>query len=79
MFAIGTVVRNLYANKEGVGYLYFSDSLSLVRIVLQIQPDEIYNLGAQCHVAVSFESPKYTADTVGIGALHILEAIHSSK
>ncbi len=52
-----------------------SDSLALVRIIQQIQPDEIYNLGAQSHVAVSFESPEYTADTVGIGALRILEAI----
>jgi GDPmannose 4,6-dehydratase len=52
-----------------------SDSLSLVRIIQKIQPDEIYNLGAQSHVAVSFESPEYTADTVGVGALRILEAI----
>jgi len=52
-----------------------SDSLSLVGIVKRIQPDEIYNLGAQSHVAVSFETPEYTADTVGIGALRILEAI----
>ena len=55
-----------------------SDSLALVRIIQQIQPDEIYNLGAQSHVAVSFESPEYTADTVGIGALRILEAIRIS-
>jgi GDPmannose 4,6-dehydratase len=55
-----------------------SDSISLVRIIQQIQPDEIYNLGAQSHVAVSFESPEYTADTVGIGALRILEAIRIS-
>jgi GDPmannose 4,6-dehydratase len=52
-----------------------SDSMSLVRIIEDIKPDEIYNLGAQSHVAVSFESPEYTADTVGIGALRILEAI----
>jgi GDPmannose 4,6-dehydratase len=52
-----------------------SDSMSLVRIIQQIQPDEIYNLGSQSHVAVSFESPEYTADTVGLGALRILEAI----
>jgi len=52
-----------------------SDSMSLVRIIQQIQPDEIYNLGAQSHVAVSFETPEYTADTVGLGALRILEAI----
>ena len=52
-----------------------SDSLSLVRIIQEIIPDEIYNLGAQSHVAVSFETPEYTADTVGLGALRILDAI----
>ena len=52
-----------------------SDSTNLIRIIQEIQPDEIYNLGAQSHVAVSFESPEYTADTVGLGALRILEAI----
>jgi len=55
-----------------------SDSMSLLRIIQQIQPDEIYNLGAQSHVAVSFETPEYTADTVGLGALRILEAIRIS-
>ena len=55
-----------------------SDSMSIVRIIRQIHPDEIYNLGAQSHVAVSFESPEYTADTVGLGALRILEAIRIS-
>jgi len=55
-----------------------SDSMSLVRIIQQIKPDEIYNLGAQSHVAVSFESPEYTADTVGLGALRILDAIRIS-
>tara|TARA_B100000989_G_scaffold298883_1_gene290742 strand:- start:30767 stop:31699 length:933 start_codon:yes stop_codon:yes gene_type:complete len=52
-----------------------TDSTNLIRIIQQIQPDEIYNLGAQSHVAVSFESPIYTADSVGIGTLRILEAI----
>jgi len=52
-----------------------SDSMSLVRIIQQVQPNEIYNLGAQSHVAVSFETPEYTADTVGLGALRILDAI----
>jgi len=55
-----------------------TDSMNLVRIIQQIQPDEIYNLAAQSHVAVSFESPEYTADTVGIGALRILDAIRIS-
>ena len=52
-----------------------ADSMNLVRIIKDIKPDEIYNLGAQSHVAVSFESPEYTADTVGLGALRILDAI----
>jgi len=55
-----------------------TDSMNLVRIIQQVQPDEIYNLGAQSHVAVSFECPEYTADTVGMGALRILEAIRIS-
>jgi len=52
-----------------------SDTSNLVRIIQETQPDEIYNLGAQSHVAVSFESPEYTADVDGMGALRILEAI----
>ena len=52
-----------------------TDSMNLVRIIQETRPDEIYNLGAQSHVAVSFESPEYTADAVGMGALRILEAI----
>ena len=51
------------------------DTSNLIRIVQEIQPDEIYNLGAQSHVAVSFESPEYTADVDGIGTLRLLEAI----
>jgi len=52
-----------------------TDSSSLIRIIQQVQPDEIYNLAAQSHVAVSFEEPEYTADSDGIGTLRILEAI----
>ena len=52
-----------------------SDSTNLIRIVQETQPDEIYNLGAQSHVAVSFESPEYTADVDGLGTLRLLEAI----
>jgi GDPmannose 4,6-dehydratase len=52
-----------------------TDSTNLVRIVQQVQPDEIYNLAAQSHVAVSFEEPEYTANADGIGALRLLEAI----
>ena len=52
-----------------------SDAIGLANIIQKIQPDEIYNLGAQSHVSVSFESPEYTADIVGIGTLRILESI----
>jgi GDPmannose 4,6-dehydratase len=59
-------------------YLHYgdlTDSTNLIRLVQQTQPDEIYNLGAQSHVAVSFESPEYTADVDALGALRLLEAI----
>jgi GDPmannose 4,6-dehydratase len=52
-----------------------SDTSNLTRIIQQIQPDEIYNLGAQSHVAVSFEAPEYTADVDALGTLRLLEAI----
>jgi len=52
-----------------------SDTSNLIRIVQETQPDEIYNLGAQSHVAVSFESPEYTVDVDGLGTLRLLEAI----
>ncbi|WP_070399773.1 GDP-mannose 4,6-dehydratase [Hydrogenophaga sp. PML113] len=52
-----------------------SDTSNLIRIVQETQPDEVYNLGAQSHVAVSFESPEYTADVDGMGTLRLLEAI----
>ena len=52
-----------------------TDSTSLIRIIQEVQPDEIYNLAAQSHVAVSFEAPEYTANSDAIGALRILEAI----
>lgn len=53
-----------------------SDSLSLERIIGNLKPDEIYNLGAQSHVGVSFEVPEYTADVDAVGTLRILEAVH---
>ncbi|MGL1930686.1 MAG: GDP-mannose 4,6-dehydratase [Desulfotalea sp.] len=52
-----------------------TDSSNLTRIIKEIQPDEVYNLAAQSHVAVSFEAPEYTADVVGMGTLRLLEAI----
>jgi len=83
--------RSSSLNTDRIDYLYqephvpnrkfilhygdLADSMNLVRVIKEIQPDEIYNLGAQSHVAVSFETPEYTADTVGLGALRILEAI----
>ena len=52
-----------------------NDEWSISKIINEVQPDEIYNLGAQSHLAVSFESPEYTADVDAIGTLRILEAI----
>jgi GDPmannose 4,6-dehydratase len=56
-----------------------TDSTSIIKIVQQVQPDEIYNLAAQSHVAVSFEEPEYTAETDALGALRILESIRILK
>lgn len=56
-----------------------TDSTSLIRIIQQVQPDEIYNLAAQSHVAVSFEEPEYTANADALGALRMLEAIRILK
>jgi GDPmannose 4,6-dehydratase len=62
-------------NKLILHYGDLTDSLNLTRIIGQIKPDEIYNLGAQSHVAVSFEAPEYTADVDAMGTLRLLEAI----
>lgn len=62
-------------NRFKLHYGDLSDTSNLVRIIQQTQPDEIYNLGAQSHVAVSFESPEYTADVDAMGTLRLLEAI----
>ena len=56
-----------------------TDSLNLTQIIQKVQPDEIYNLGAQSHVAVSFETPEYTANSDAIGTLRILEAVRNLK
>lgn len=56
-----------------------TDSSNLTRVLQQLQPDEVYNLGAQSHVAVSFESPEYTADVDAMGTLRLLEAIRVLK
>jgi GDPmannose 4,6-dehydratase len=74
-------IDHLYRDSHEDGVKFFlhhgdlTDSSSLTRIIQQTQPDEIYNLAAQSHVAVSFEEPEYTANSDAIGALRILEAI----
>ncbi len=74
-------IDHLYRDRHEKDVRFFlhhgdlTDSSSLVRIIQQVQPDEIYNLAAQSHVAVSFEEPEYTANSDGLGALRILEAI----
>jgi len=74
-------IDHLYHDPHNKGYdltLHYgdmTDSSSLIRIVQQVQPDEIYNLAAQSHVAVSFEEPEYTANSDALGALRLLEAI----
>jgi GDPmannose 4,6-dehydratase len=74
-------VDHLYADPHDVDrrftlhYGDLSDGSNLTRIVQQVQPDEIYNLGAQSHVAVSFEAPEYTADVDALGTLRLLEAV----
>jgi GDPmannose 4,6-dehydratase len=65
-------MRKMFDSKLHYGDL--TDGPSLIRIIQQTQPDEIYNLGAMSHVKVSFENPEYTANADGIGTLRILEA-----
>jgi len=74
------LINHLINDKEMVNRvnLHYGDlthSTNLLRIIKEIEPDEIYNLGAQSHVKVSFESPEYTAQTDGLGPLRILEAV----
>ncbi|MDC0551181.1 GDP-mannose 4,6-dehydratase, partial [Amylibacter sp.] len=64
-----------HGNKLILHYGDLTDSSSLLRIIQEVQPDELYNLAAQSHVAVSFEQPEYTANSDAVGALRILEAI----
>jgi GDPmannose 4,6-dehydratase len=86
----GIIRRSSYDNTSRIGHLYeennskkqlhlhygdLTHSTNLLRIIQQTEPDEIYNLGAQSHVAVSFESPEYTAQTDALGPLRILEAV----
>jgi GDPmannose 4,6-dehydratase len=78
-------VDHLYRDPHEADVRFFmhygdlTDSTNLIRIIQEIQPDEIYNLAAQSHVKVSFENPEYTANTDGLGTLRILEAIRILK
>ncbi len=78
-------IEHLFHDTHDAGapfYLHhgdLTDSSSLIRVIAQIEPDEIYNLAAQSHVAVSFEEPEYTADGDGLGVLRLLEAIRILK
>jgi GDPmannose 4,6-dehydratase len=80
----GIVRRASQINTHRIDHIYdriklhygdLTDSTNLVRVIQQVQPDEIYNLGAQSHVKVSFEMPEYTGQTDGLGTLRILEAV----
>jgi GDPmannose 4,6-dehydratase len=91
----GLVRRSSSFNTERIDHLYrdpheervrlllhhadLSDSSRLVRLVYEIQPDEIYHLGAQSHVRVSFDVPEYTSDVTGMGAVRLLEAIRDAR
>lgn len=74
-------IDHIYQDRHAVNPKFFlhygdlTDTSNLTRILQQVQPDEVYNLGAQSHVAVSFEAPEYTADTDALGTLRLLEAI----
>jgi len=80
----GIIRRSSLINTHRIDHIYnqlhlhygdLTDSTNLVRVIQLVQPDEIYNLGAQSHVKVSFEMPEYTADVDGVGTLRILEAV----
>jgi len=73
------LVRDIHIKKITLHYGDLTDSTNLVRIIGEVQPDEIYNLGAMSHVKVSFEVPEYTADTDAVGTLRLLEAIRILK
>ena len=70
--------KEVYNKKLFLHYGDLSDSSNINRLIQEISPDEVYNLGAQSHVKVSFEVPEYTADVDGIGTIRFLEAIRSS-
>ncbi|MBW8780490.1 MAG: GDP-mannose 4,6-dehydratase [Verrucomicrobia bacterium] len=77
-------IDHLYSDPHVNGVRLFlhygdlADSVQMVKLLYQLQPDEVYNLGAQSHVRVSFDVPEYTGDVVGVGAVRILEAIREA-
>lgn len=73
---IDELIKDMHHKRKiNLHYGDMTDSSNLIRIIQEVQPDEIYNLAAQSHVKVSFEMPEYTADTDGIGTLRLLEAV----
>lgn len=74
---IESLINELAQEDKKLHLVYgdMTDSMNLVRLIMEIKPDEIYNLAAQSHVAVSFEEPEYTANADGVGVLRILEAV----
>lgn len=75
--SVNTLERILHIPENEITLVHgdMTDSLSIVRMIQEIQPDEIYNLAAQSHVAVSFEMPEYTSNVDGVGTLRVLEAV----
>ena len=90
----GTIRRASTFNTERIDHIYedphqahrrlflhygdLTDAVALVNLMREVQPDEVYHLGAQSHVKVSFEMPGYTADATGLGTVRLLEAIRAS-
>ena len=80
----GIVRRSSLINTHRIDHIYpqlhlhygdLTDATNIISIIKQVEPDEIYNLGAQSHVKVSFETPEYTAQVDGLGTLRVLEAV----
>lgn len=69
------LIRDIHIKKINLHYGDLTDSTNLIRIMAEVKPDEVYNLGAMSHVKVSFEMPEYVADADGVGTLRLLEAI----
>ena len=76
---IDDLIKEELGNKLFLHFGDMTDSSSIYRIIGSIEPDEIYNLAAQSHVGVSFETPEYTANADGLGVLRVLEAIRLNQ